>query len=98
MCELTAGIVSGVYIWNEPLQQATGLRPAPEGVVPVLDWKKSQELVEEDKDAAVKAAQPADIGKVASRAAEPSKPAAGTPATNTPPANAAPATPTPSAA
>lgn len=52
--ELTAGIVSGVYIWNEPLQQATGLRPAPEGTTPVIDWQahnkeKEQEKVDERK-------------------------------------------------
>ncbi|BEJ12265.1 hypothetical protein CspHIS471_0207250 [Cutaneotrichosporon sp. HIS471] len=40
------GIVSGVYIWNEPLQQATGLRPAPEGIKPVIDWKAQEKATD----------------------------------------------------
>lgn len=80
--QLTAGIVSGVYIWNEPLQQATGLRPAPEGVTPVIDWKARDKDTEKEKaDAAVKRHEPVDVGKEAGRAADPATPAAGTPAT-----------------
>ncbi|GMK54044.1 hypothetical protein CspeluHIS016_0106300 [Cutaneotrichosporon spelunceum] len=63
------GIVSGVYIWNEPLQQVTGLRPSPDGTKPVIDWKAQGSA---DKPAAPQE-KPAEAAKPA---AEPPKPAA----------------------
>ncbi|BEI97136.1 hypothetical protein CcaverHIS631_0207250 [Cutaneotrichosporon cavernicola] len=66
------GIVSGVYIWNEPLQQATGLRPAPEGVKPVIDWKAQKDAgdapaAEPTKPAPATEKMPADASRQLSR-------------------------------
>lgn len=52
------GVVSGMYIWNVPLQQATGRLPAPAGEGPVGQAVDAVKAVKEGKY--VKAAHDAD--------------------------------------
>ncbi|TXT10464.1 uncharacterized protein COLE_04398 [Cutaneotrichosporon oleaginosum] len=72
------GVVSGVYIWNEPLQQVTGLRPSPEGTKPVIEWQ-TQDGKAAEQEKPNPPPKVASVDKVAGAASSPAEPPAGTP-------------------
>jgi hypothetical protein len=67
-----------VYIWNEPLQQVTGLRPSPDGTKPVIDWK-AQDGKAAEQEKPNPPPKEANVAQVAGKAADPATPPAGTP-------------------